>query len=385
MEKITASAPGRINLIGEHTDYNGGWVLPMAIDYRTTITGRVATGGRDGATVTGVSPEAGSIVLRSAQFPEVVRCDVESVVPTKSWGDYVLGVVRQLQLGNYPIKGFTAEIDSAVPPASGLSSSAALEVAAVAFLDAAFDLRLSDQEKIRIARLAENEFVGVPCGIMDQYIAVAAKKDHALLIDCRELTAEPVPIGFPQTTFLICDSGVRRSLAASAYGERLQECREAAKVLRSKFPTISDLRDCGWEHLLQARPQMPERIFRRARHVISENDRTRQAAICLQRGEATIFGRLLQSSHKSLRDDYEVSCRELDFLVKTALAQTGVLGARLTGAGFGGCVLILAERERAGAIMDSIGEAYRIQFARAAKFLTTQATEGVRVWRGGPP
>lgn len=382
MAKITASAPGRINLIGEHTDYNGGWVLPMAIGYRTRLSGRVSGSTPDAAAGGGQLRDAGSIVLRSAQFPEVVHSHVENIVPTGTWGDYVLGVARQLQVGDHPVGGFAADVDSTVPPAAGLSSSAALEVAAVAFLDAAFDLKLSDEQKIKIARLAENEFVRVPCGIMDQFIAVAARKGHALLIDCRAVTAEAVPINLADASFLICDSGVRRSLAASAYAERLQECREAVKILRAKFHEIIELRDAGWEHLLQARPQMPERIFRRARHVVSENDRTRQAAICLQRGETTLFGRLLQSSHKSLRDDYEVSCQELDFLVDAALAQTGVIGARLTGAGFGGCVLMLVQSERASEIVNSITDAYQRKFGRTAKFLSTEAADGVQVWHG---
>lgn len=381
MDSISTSAPGRVNLIGEHTDYNGGWVLPMAIDYRTRLTGCVSHLFNQRAGPSQHRDE-GRIVLRSAQFSEVVHSHVEHIVPTKTWGDYVLGVVRQLQLANFTLGGFTAEIDSTVPPAAGLSSSAALEVAAVAFLDAAFDLKLSDQEKMKIARAAENEFVGVPCGIMDQYIAVAGEKDHALLIDCRSLTAEVVPIKSSEVTFLICDSGVRRSLAASAYGDRLQECREAVKILQTKFPAIAELRDAGWEHLLQVRSRLPEKVFRRARHVISENDRTRQAAICLQQGEVNIFGRLLQSSHQSLRDDYEVSCPELDFLVDTALAQAGVFGARLTGAGFGGCVIILAESQQTAEVMNSIDDAYRRTFSRTAKFFPTRAADGVRVSHG---
>ncbi len=333
-------APGRVNLIGEHTDYNGGLVLPAAIDRETQVT------------VAAIANQ--SIELTSGNVPELFTFDPNDVdaVPRGAWTDYPQGVAIALRRRGIELPGAALMIESDVPLGAGLSSSAALEVATAYALLSLTERALDPLEIALICQEAEQEFVGVRCGIMDQYTAVNAREDHALLLDCRTMVADHVPL--PSSLRLaVCNTMVKHSLAAGAYNERRQECELAARTLGVEFLTdLSVAESSGRLDLL------PETLQRRAQHVISENERVREAAACLAVEDLGALGKLLEESHCSLRDDFEVSCPELDLMVEIARNQAGVYGARMTGAGFGGCTINLVEAGAAEAFRSRMVEKY---------------------------
>ena len=319
----TYHAPGRVNLIGEHTDYNGGFVLPAAIGLGCTIR---------------VTPLSGSkLVIRSKQMPDTAEVEVESLLgaePHAHWSDYVVGVAKELASQGFSVAPAELTIDASVPTGSGLSSSAALEVAtAYALLDG------RPMEKILIASLcqrAERNFVGMPCGIMDQYTSVFGVAHHAILLDCRALTHELVPI--PDGVEIVAvNSMVKHELGSSAYRERVAECAMAL----SHFPGKKTLREVTLAELERTAAKMPEVPLARARHVILECWRVQQFHAVAQAADLERMGQLFVESHRSLQHDYQVSCEELDYLVDTALTIPGVFGARMTGGGFGGCTVNL--------------------------------------------
>lgn len=311
-----ADAPGRVNLLGEHTDYNDGFVLPVAIRQRTRVTMR-----RNGSD---------SFSLHARELGRTVRFLLDTA-PEEHFASYVYGCLRLVGEQGADIPGLDIEVDSEVPMGVGLSSSAALEVATLRCLRELLGLAIGDVEVAQLAQRAEIEFAGVRCGIMDQMASSLAGTDRALLIDTRSLERRDVPLP-AGSAVLVLDSGVARTLAASGYNERRGECEAAARMLG-----LSSLRGVGREEDLAVLPPL---LLRRARHVFTENARVLQAAEC---ADAAAFGRLMNESHFSLRDDYEVSTPELDLLVRLLQEQPGVFGARLTGAGFGGaCVALCA-------------------------------------------
>jgi len=340
----TFHAPGRVNLIGEHTDYNGGFVLPAALSLGCTIH---------------VAPAAdGKLVLRSKQMPDTVEMEIASVLdarPRKHWSDYVIGVAREIAALGLPIHGATLEIDATIPTGSGLSSSAALEVATAYALLAGRPLA-----KLEIAKLcqrAERNFVGMPCGIMDQYASVFGAEQHAILLDCRELTHQLVPI--PGGVEIVAvNTMVKHELGSSAYAQRVAECAEAL----SHFPGKATLRDVTLAELERAAASIPEVPLSRARHVILECWRVQQFHEAAQAGDLERMGRLFVESHRSLQHDYEVSCEELDFLVDTALTIPGVYGARMTGGGFGGCTVNLVKSSELENFEKAIAARYKERF-----------------------
>lgn len=333
---VRTRAPGRVNLIGEHTDYNRGYALPMAIDLECRVTAEAA----DRWTVS------------SRQFGEEFAL---TGARTGRWTDYVEGVV--VEFGGEPRR---LTVDSTVPVGGGLSSSASLEVAVALALDPAIDRR----ELVRRTNRVEREFLGVPCGIMDQFAAVFGRAGHALLLDCR--TEEAHPVRLPEeAAVVVVNSMVKHSLAGSAYGERVAECRAAARALG-----IESLRDAA-----------SDGGSRRARHVISENRRVVEFVEAAERGGLAAMGRLMAESHASLRDDYEVSCEELDFLVETARDLPGVFGARMTGAGFGGCTVNLVEAGEAAWFEQTIVEAYRGRFGRTPEVYPVAAAGGASIFQ----
>ncbi|NWR78696.1 GALK1 Galactokinase, partial [Centropus unirufus] len=343
---LAAWAPGRVNLIGEHTDYCGGLVLPMALQLGTVLAGSPAP---DGAiSVLTTAPEAGE--PRTVRF--VAPGPGSALRPGQPrWADYVKGVVQHYRGG--PVPGFSAAIATDLPLGGGLSSSAALEVATYTFLQ---QLRPDDGDLVAKAlacQKAEHTFAGVPCGIMDQFISVMGKEGHALLIDCRSLETTPIPMADSNLAVLITNSNVRHRLTGSEYSTRRQQCEEAAAALAK-----ASLRDATMAELEAARSQLGEEVYRRARHVISEIARTMQAAQALQDRDYQTFGRLMVESHNSLRDDFEVSCPELDELVAAALEVDGVYGSRMTGGGFGGCTVTLLEAGAAERAQRHIQEKY---------------------------
>lgn len=356
-------APGRVNLIGEHTDYNGGFVLPIAID-RTCVVAAAPARDEKYCHVYAADLDRMWVYPRGRSLMEMLN--KPEFLPRSGWESYVAGVLH------FVGQGKKADLDlviaSDVPFGSGLSSSASLEVAVAAAV-----LHPTGMDKTQIALLcqrAEHEFAGVPCGIMDQFISAMGKRDHALLIDCRSNQARPVPMP-PDVTVVIANSGVRHALAGGEYAVRKAGCMAAAQKLG-----IKSLRD-GKLNVLGI-PSLTERERGFARHVISEIARTQQAAVALENGNMSRFGQLMNESHASLRDDYEVSCEELDTLVELATECPGVWGARMTGGGFGGCVVALAERDAVQGLTSALKSGYKAKHSRECEVFATRASDGAR-------
>ncbi|XP_027811521.1 galactokinase isoform X1 [Marmota flaviventris] len=383
--ELAVSAPGRVNLIGEHTDYNQGLVLPMALELVTLLVGSPRTDGLVSLLTT--SKDADEPQRLQFPLPTVHR----SLEPgTPRWANYVKGVIQHYPAS--PIPGFSAVVVSSVPLGGGLSSSASLEVATYTFLQQLCPAPMwpllvfllgpgfptspyaTDSGAIaaraQVCQRAEHSFAGVPCGIMDQLIALLGQKGHALLIDCRSLETSLVPLSDPKLAVLITNSNVRHSLGSSEYPLRRRQCEEVARALGKE-----SLREVRLEELEAGRELVSKEGFRRARHVVGEIRRTAQAAAALSRGDYRAFGRLMVESHYSLRDDYEVSCSELDQLVEAALSVPGVYGSRMTGGGFGGCTVTLLEASAASRTMQHIQE----QYSGTATFYLSQAADGAKV------
>jgi galactokinase len=339
---VTADAPGRVNLIGEHTDYNGGFVLPMAIPQRT----RVEIGTRIGTLVRAWSADIKEPALEEYRLGEET--------PGRGWLDYVQGITQVLQEAGHRLRGFDLRISSEVPLGSGLSSSAALEVSLLRGLREAFALEIDDLEIALAGQKAENDFVGAPVGVMDQMAASLGDEGKAIFLDTRSLRFERVPLP-AGAELVVIDSGVSHSHASGAeggYRTRRQECEEAAEILGFR-----QLRDLDNQDLWRL-AQLPEPLDRRARHVITENARVRSAVASMQEGDLVRLGKLLYLSHQSLRDDYEVSIPEIDLLVELARKEPDVYGGRITGGGFGGSVVIIAKAGTGRKIGERIVEEY---------------------------
>src|SRR6266496_4182616 len=349
---FVASAPGRVNLIGEHTDYNGGFVLPCAIDKRVAV----AIGHGDNTR------------FYSADFQE--RCSLHEK-REDSWADYPSGIVWAMKERGFDIPSFQGAFAGDVPLGSGLSSSAAIEAATAIVLDALFHLEMEKKELALLCQHAENAFVGVNSGIMDQYASLLCQAGTALLIDCRSLAAEPVPLdlGGANLTLIVCDTRVARELSATGYNSRRQACEGAAHTLG-----VRELRDAH----LQDLEKLSGEERKRARHVITENARVLEAAQALQRQDFGAFGRLLYASHRSLRDDYEVSTPALNAFVEIAV-QSAALGARLTGAGFGGCALALIRSEDTGMLAQRVRQHFEACGFKQPAFYPFQPAAGAEV------
>jgi galactokinase len=359
------AAPGRVNLIGEHTDYNDGFVLPMAIERYIVIAGDTNTGRE----VTLHSVTTGE----TARFS--VRPKVESGEP--SWSNYVRGVVAGFAQRRKKLAAFDAVIESTLSLGGGLASSAALEVATATLLEAMTGQAVDPIEKALLCQRAEHDFAGVPCGIMDQFTSILAQKNHALLLDCRSRTTTPVPMTDPAVTVLIINTNIRHKLAGGEYAKRRSQCEEAARVLK-----VPALRDATPAALEAARGQLDPVVFRRARHVISENERVLQAAKAIQAADWPAVGQLMYASHASLRDDYEVSCPELDAAVEIAReigATGGVIGCRMTGGGFGGCAVSLVKTDVVQQITRRLDAAYEKQTRKQATIFSSHPAAGARM------
>ncbi len=356
-------APGRVNLIGEHTDYNDGFVLPMAIDREMFIAARR----RDDQLVRMVALDFDS--QRSEFSLDVpIECD-----DANRWSNYVRGVAWALRRRGIVLPGLDLAIQGNVPVGSGLSSSAALEVCAATTFQTFAQFEMSKINLARMCQQAENEFVGVQSGIMDQFISTLAHAGHALLIDCRDLSYEnaPLPRG---ATIVVCDTMKRRGLVDSEYNTRRAECEQAARQLGVKA-----LRDASLERLAQFENKMPRNVVRRARHIITENARVLQAGAAARQNDLVAFGKLMNESHASLKNDYAVSCAELDTMVEIARAQRGCLGARLTGAGFGGCTVNLVYADAVDAFVAGVAREYHARVRIAPQIYICRAMDGASV------
>jgi galactokinase len=358
-------APGRVNLIGEHTDYNGGFVLPLAIDRETLV----AAAPRDDRRV----------VAHSLNLEERAEFHLDEPGERRRgiWLDYVEGVARALESRGVRLSGADLLILSDVPAGAGLSSSAALEVSAGLAMSSVSGADVDMVELALAGQQAEHTYVGTMCGIMDQFVAALGREGHALLIDCRTLEATPVPLDTSETAVVICDTGVKHELASSEYNTRRAECERGVELLKEFLPAVTQLRDVSAGEFARYESRLPEPVRRRCRHVVHENDRTLLAADALRRGDLYEVGRLMRRSHESLRDDYEVSCAELDFLAATAWDfGGGVVGSRMTGGGFGGSTVSLVRRDSLEDFKRVIADEYARAFDTAPGVYVTDAGEG---------
>jgi galactokinase len=369
--EFLVAAPGRVNLIGEHIDYNDGYVLPMAIERYVVMVGAKATNGH-------AEVANGLAAIYSADKNDVAALRLAApIVPTEvKWSSYVQGVVAGFVARGMSPPPFDAVIRSTVPLGGGLSSSAALEMATATFLESILGLALSGVDKALLCQEAEHKFAGVPCGIMDQFSSALCTKDHLMLLDCRSQEVELVPFESGDITVLIANSNVKHELTGGEYAKRRAECEAAAKSLG-----VPSLRDATAAQLELARGQLDDIIYRRARHVISEIDRTRRAADAIRGGRWNEVGKLMYASHASLRDDYEVSCEELDLLVDLARQigpAGGVIGSRMTGGGFGGCTVSLVRTEAANHIEKTLHDQYQAKTGIEPTLFTSRPAQGAR-------
>ena len=362
-----ARAPGRVNLIGDHTDYNDGFVLPMAIDRAVWIALR--------------SSEDGRVRVHSLDFDQRAEFDPDGLparpngASAEGWSEYIRGIAWALKGAGLPARGWEGVVAGDVPLGAGLSSSAALELATMVAFAATGPLEWQPSTMARLAQRAENGWVGVNCGIMDQLISAAGEAEHALLIDCRSLGTRPVPIP-DGVAVVVLDTATRRGLVDSAYNERRRQCEAAAH-----FFGVAVLRDVDARTFAARSPELDETTRRRARHVVSENARTLAAADALSEGDLVRVGKLMNESHESLRSDFEVSRRELDVVVRLATERSECYGARMTGAGFGGCAVALVKRDAVHDFARAIAADYERSVGLEPAVYVCQATAGASLAR----
>jgi galactokinase len=359
------AAPGRVNLIGEHTDYNEGFVLPMAVDRYTVVAAATS--------------ELQVIRVNSINLGEHAEIDLNKPYShgQRHWVEYVEGVARVLKEQGIPITCADLVIDSDVPIGSGLSSSAALEMSVGDALLQLTGQRVDLVTLALAAQKAEHVYAGAKVGLMDQLASAFGKKQHALLIDCRSLERTLIELKIGDHAVVVCDTNVRHELAASEYNQRREECERAVEILKQYLPNIRALRDVSVADFEAYRSVLPEPIRRRCRHVLFENERTLRAADALRKGDLAEFGKLMKESHESLRGDYEVSSRELDLMVEIALAQKGVVGARMTGGGFGGCTVNIVQRNVLDEFSKNVRRIYHESTGNQASIYIVEAADGV--------
>ncbi len=364
-----AAAPGRVNIIGEHIDYNDGFVLPMAIDRYCVI----AAGDDTASSTARIYSESADDEVTIALHGTVGHA------AAGHWSNYVAGVIAGCTACGMRPAGFRAVIESDVPVGGGLSSSAAIEVATATLMEAVTGQSLEPVAKALLCQKAEHDYAGVPCGIMDQFASVMGRPDHLMLLDCRSQEIEPIPFLNPSITVLIINTNVKHELSGGEYAERRAQCESAARKLG-----VASLRDATLEQLESARPKLEVAEYRRARHAISEIERTQQAAKAMETGEWSQIGSLMYASHTSLRDDYEVSCDELDLLVDLASkigAGGGVIGSRMTGGGFGGCTVSLVETGKVEQVTKQLSDSYRAASGIEPSILTSRPARGAHIIR----
>ena len=358
--QIIVRSPGRVNLIGEHTDYNDGFVLPMTINRASWIA---------------LEPQdEPKVDVYSADFDEMLTFSLEQIKKSNSdWQEYIKGTAWALQKHGYKLKGWRGVVIGDVPIGAGLSSSAALELTVSRAFSAISTIQWDAIKMAKIAQDAENNWVGVNCGIMDQMISSAGKRHHALLIDCRSLDSELVPLPL-EAAVIVMDTGTRRGLVDSAYNERRQQCETAARIMN-----VTSLRDATIEMLHAHKNNMDDVTFRRAKHVITENTRTLNAKNSLLKHDVTLLGKLINESHESLRSDFEVSNDALNVMVSIAQVRQECYGARMTGAGFGGCAVAIVEKTSANDFANSVAQEYHTQTGNSPQIYVCEATNGAEI------
>ena len=364
-QPLMVRSPGRVNLIGEHTDYNMGFVLPAAID--KSIYFAVAPRSDETCRIFSVDMNDEHTFLLS---------DLRRSL--KGWPDYITGVVDQFLKARYRILGFNCIFGGNIPIGAGLSSSAAIEAGLAFALNHMFELGIDSLDLIRMAQKAENEFVGVQCGIMDQYINIFGREEHVLQLDCRSLQRKYFPVDH-RLAIVLFDTGISHSLAASEYNQRRNECNEGVKIIRKLYPGVTHLRDVSTDVLEDSRPQLSPLLYRRCKFVVEENARVLDACQSLEEKDIKTFGRCMAASHEGLSHEYEVSCPELDFLVQSVGDLPTVYGSRMMGGGFGGCTINLVEREAVTEVTGTVREKYHRKFASDAKAYVTSISGGTSI------
>lgn len=364
-ESMVVAAPGRINLIGEHTDYNEGFVMPAAVDKQIVFA--VATNGTS------------QFNLFSPDFNASVSFDKKDLKPGHEWYNYLMGVIRALEEKGLPVQGVDAVLAGNIPKGAGMSSSAALCSGFAFAMNELFHGRLTRLQLAQAAQYAEHHFAGVLCGIMDQYASLFGQKDAALLLDCRALTHEVVPVQVENAVLLLVDTNVKHSLASSAYNQRRAACEEGVSELQKFRSSVQSLRDAHLNDLEMIRPLVGENVFSKCHFVVNEIARTRQAAAALRTNDLKGFGQLMYETHEGLSREYEVSCAESDAIVAFAHTFPQVYGARQMGGGFGGCVLHWIQKDAVAEYSRQVREKYVATFAKEPDFYSANLCEGVHV------
>ena len=364
---LLARSPGRVNIIGEHTDYNDGFVLPAAINKAAYV----CAGKSDNKV----------IQLHAASFNENYQSSVEYLLPSEAgWPNYILGVVDQLQKRGYHLSGFNLVIDADVPPGSGMSSSAALECATVIVLNELFDLNVPEKEMTEIAQKAEHTFVGVQCGIMDQFASVFSKKNHVIKLDCRSLDYEYIPLNLDKYKIVLLNTNVSHSLASSEYNTRRKQCEEGVRIMQQNEPEIKSLRDA--DHMMVDKYLSSDPLLhKRCSYVVEENERLLEACDHLRDGDIWALGKLMFKSHAGLSHKYEVSCPELDFLVNEVKENPNVLGARMMGGGFGGCTINLVHEDTVEELIEKTSASYLLSMEKELTAFIAETSDGGMIIR----
>ncbi len=342
---LMVRSPGRINLIGEHTDYNDGFVLPAAIDKEILVA--LATN------------KTNTCNLFSWDLQERVSFQLNDLKKSSSnWANYIIGVVQQLTQREYPVKGFDCVFGGDIPIGAGLSSSAALECGVAYGLSQLWAFDIPKLDIVKLAQSAEREFVGVQCGLMDQYANMFGQQDHLILLDCREGSHQTIKVNFSGYCLLLFNTNVKHELGNSEYNIRRQECEAGVSFLQKHYPEVSSLRDCKKSMLAYLKAQEYETIHKRCEYVVEENERVVQGSRDLIKGDLEAFGKKMYQSHQGLSEKYQVSCQELDLLVDLSRREQTVLGARMMGGGFGGCTINLIKEQVVGELVERIGNEY---------------------------
>lgn len=363
---LTVRSPGRVNLIGEHTDYNNGFVLPAAIDKAICMS----VGRRDDD----------EIQIQSLDFHQSYAGSIRRISPSgMHWPDYILGVIEQLQSMGCPIRGFNLVVGGDIPPGAGLSSSAALECATAFALNELYSLALDRLTMVKLSQAAENEFVGLKCGIMDMFASMFGQKEQVIRLDCQSLAYTYFPFRMDGVRILLLDSCVKHSLASSQYNVRRQQCEAGIRLVQKAHPAVRSLRDVTIEMLQECVAPVDELIWNRCSYVVEENARLQAATDDLQRGDLDSFGVRMYGSHEGLSRKYEVSCAELDFLVDQVSEEPGVLGARMMGGGFGGCTICLVKEEVIDDLVQRLAPQYRQAMNKEMKAYVAQIENGTSI------
>jgi galactokinase len=365
-DPMIVTAPGRVNLIGEHTDYNEGFVLPGAIDKKIMMA-------------IGIN-ETSNINALAMQFDELQTFSITDIKPAKGWVNYILGVFFHIQQKTkQPLQGVDVIIDGDVPVGGGMSSSAALCCGFGLALNELFDLGLTRLDLVYIGQKTEHTFVGAKVGVMDQFASLHGKAGHLIRLDCRSMEYEYIPFNFPGHKIVMVNSMVHHSLASSEYNVRRSQCEEGVAVLKKFYPSIKSLRDVSVEQVDQHQKDLSPVVYKRCSYVTKEKERLLHGCELLEAGDLAGFGKLMVETHKGLSKDYEVSCPELDFLAEKAMTMKGVLGSRMMGGGFGGCTINIVEARQVQSFSDAIQPAYSKQFGKTPEIYITQIEDGAKI------